>query len=234
VAALAAEIEAALARPAAERLRDGLRVVIAGPPNAGKSSLLNWLAGRQAAITSAIAGTTRDLVEAPTAIGGTPFLLVDTAGLRESRDEVEAIGVDRARASMDAADLILWLGPPEDAPARERTILVQSKRDLEPEERDADARVSAETGEGMEALVALLIARARDLLPGEGEVALNARHRTAIALAAEQLREAKGCHDLLIAAECLRQARVALDQVTGRAGVEDMLDALFGRFCIGK
>jgi tRNA modification GTPase len=227
-------MEAALARPAAERLRDGLRVVIAGPPNAGKSSLLNWLAGRQAAITSAIAGTTRDLVEAPTAIGGTPFLLVDTAGLRESGDEVEAIGVERARASMSAADLILWLGPPSEAPARERTILVQSKQDLVPAEREADVKVSAETGEGMDALVALLIARARDLLPGDGEVALNARHRGAISLAADQLREAQGSQDLLIAAECLRQARVALDRVTGRAGVEDMLDGLFGRFCIGK
>jgi tRNA modification GTPase len=232
VKALAGEMEAALARPAAERLRDGLRVVIAGPPNAGKSSLLNWLAGRQAAITSAIAGTTRDLVEAPTAIGGTPFLLVDTAGLRESGDEVEAIGVDRALRSMEAADLILWLGAPDEAPRR--SILVQSKIDLAPAERRAEVRVSAETGEGMDTLVALLIARARDLLPGEGEVALNARHRSAIAVAAEQLREAQETEDLLIAAECLRQARVALDRVTGRAGVEDMLNALFGRFCIGK
>jgi tRNA modification GTPase len=220
--------------PAAERLRDGLRVVIAGPPNAGKSSLLNWLAGRQAAITSAIAGTTRDLVEAPTAIGGMPFLLVDTAGLRDSADEVEAIGVDRARSSVEAADLILWLGGPDQAPDRARTILIQSKSDLEPEQREADIRVSAETGEGMEGLIALLINRARDLLPGEGEVALNARHRAAITAALGQLREAEGSQDLLIAAECLRQARVALDRVTGRAGVEDMLDALFGRFCIGK
>jgi tRNA modification GTPase len=232
VAALEDEMEEALARPAAERLRDGLRVVIAGPPNVGKSSLLNWLAGRQAAITSAIAGTTRDLVEAPTALGGTPFLLVDTAGLRESGDEVEAIGVGLARRSIDAADLVLWLGAPGEAP--ERSVLVQSKLDLAPPEREADVRVSAETGEGMDALVALLIARARDLLPGDGEVALNARHREAIALAAGQLREAEQSQDLLIAAECLRQARVAVDRVTGRAGVEDMLDALFGRFCIGK
>jgi tRNA modification GTPase len=227
-------MEAALARPAAERLRDGLRVVIAGPPNAGKSSLLNWLAGRQAAITSAVAGTTRDLIEAPTAIGGTPFLLIDTAGIRESGDEVEAIGVERARAGIAAADLILWLGSPGDAPARDRTILVQSKLDLEPVEREADVRVSAETGEGMDALVALLIARARNLLPGEGEVSLNARHRAAVSLAAERLHEGEGSHDLLIAAECLRQARVSLDHVTGRGGVEDMLDRLFGRFCIGK
>jgi tRNA modification GTPase len=232
VEALAGEMEAALARPAVERLKDGLRVVIAGPPNAGKSSLLNWLAGRQAAITSAIAGTTRDLVEAPTAIGGTPFLLVDTAGLRDSDDQVEAIGVKRAKASMEAADLILWLGPPEAAPPR--SIMVQSKIDLQPGEREADARVSAETGEGMDALIALLIARGRDLLPGERDVGLNERHRSAISVASEQLREAWESQDLLIAAECLRQARVALDRVTGRAGVEEMLDSLFGRFCIGK
>jgi tRNA modification GTPase len=234
VRSLAEEMAAALARPASERLRDGLRVVIAGPPNAGKSSLLNWLAGRQAAITSAIAGTTRDLVEAPTAISGTPFLLVDTAGLRESGDAVEAIGVDLAKSSIASADLILWLGDPRDAPDRARTILVQSKTDLEPNVREADVRVSAETGEGMQDLVALLIARGRAMLPGENEVALNARHRAAIGMAAEQIREAEGSPDLLIAAECLRQARVALDHVTGRAGVEDMLDTLFGRFCIGK
>jgi tRNA modification GTPase len=234
VGELAGEMEAALARPPAERLRDGLRVVIAGPPNAGKSSLLNWLAGRQAAITSAIAGTTRDLVEAPTAIGGTPFLLVDTAGLRESADEVEAIGVSRARETIASADLILWLGAPADAPDRGRTILIQSMADLQPATREADLRVSAETGEGMSALVDLLIARAKLLLPVEGEAALNARHRRSIVAAAESLREAQTSRDMLIAAECLRVARASLDEITGRAGVEQMLDALFGRFCIGK
>ncbi len=117
---LISDMEAALARPPAERLRDGLRVVIAGPPNAGKSSLINLLSGRQAAIISAVAGTTRDLVEAPTAIGGTPFLLVDTAGLRDSGDEVEAMGIERARASLDSADLILWLGDPAHCPDRSR------------------------------------------------------------------------------------------------------------------
>lgn len=232
VSDLVTEMETALARPAAERLRDGLRVVIAGPPNAGKSSLLNWLAGRQAAITSAIAGTTRDLVEAPTAIGGTPFLLVDTAGLRDSGDEVEAIGVGRARASMEAADLILWLGDPDQTP--ERSILIQSKLDLQPHYRQADVRVSAETGEGMDTLVALLISRARDLLPATGEVSLNARHRSMIASASANLLNALSTEDFLIAADCLRNARLSLDAVTGRAGVEDMLDTLFGRFCIGK
>jgi tRNA modification GTPase len=234
VGALAGELEAALSRPGVERLRDGVRVVIAGPPNSGKSSLLNWLAGRQAAITSAIAGTTRDLVEAPTAIGGAPFLLVDTAGLRESDDEIESIGVARARGSMAAADLVLWLGRPGECPEPGRSIIVQSKADMVAPDAAAEVRVSAETGEGMDLLIALLIARARSLLPQEGEVALNARHRDALAVAAEQLREAEAAGDLIIAAECLRQARVALDRITGRAGVSEMLSMLFGRFCIGK
>jgi tRNA modification GTPase len=229
------EIRNALLIPPVERLRDGIRVVIAGPPNAGKSSLLNWLAGRRAAITSAIAGTTRDLVEAPTAIAGQPFLLVDTAGLRDSRDEIEAEGVQRARESLAAADLILWLGAPEDCPDRERSIVVQSKIDLQPAHPGgSDVAVSSETGEGMELLVALLIDRARSLLPQEGDIAINARHRLALRDTAAHLKETRASPDLLIASEGLRLARAALDRLTGRSGVENMLDALFGSFCIGK
>jgi tRNA modification GTPase len=231
------ELEASLARPSSERLRDGLRVVIAGPPNAGKSSLLNWLAGRQAAITSAIAGTTRDLVEAPTAIGGSPFLLIDTAGLRDSgADEIEAVGIERARDSLAAADLILWLGEPEACPHPERSIVVESKGDLRSASPhpEADIRVSAETGEGMNELVALLIARSRAMLPHDGEVATNRRHRDILRLCLEHLRAARETHDLILASESLRQSRKELDRITGRAGVEDMLDGLFGRFCIGK
>ncbi|HYW16031.1 MAG TPA: tRNA uridine-5-carboxymethylaminomethyl(34) synthesis GTPase MnmE [Allosphingosinicella sp.] len=231
--ALAAEMDALIEAPAAERLRDGIRVVIAGPPNAGKSSLLNILVQREAAITSAVPGTTRDLIEAPTAIGGVPFLFIDTAGIRESPDEVEAIGVARGLESLGSADLILWLGDPADAPNGGRTLLVQSKCDLEAPDRAADVRVSAVTGAGIRQLVAALIARAGTLLPAEQDFALNARQREAIGQAREQLRETGGS-DMLIAAEALRQARAELDRVTGRAGVEDMLDMLFGRFCIGK
>jgi tRNA modification GTPase len=236
LAKLILELEATLARPSTERLRDGIKVVIAGPPNAGKSSLLNWLAGRRAAITSAVAGTTRDLVEAPTAIGGSPFLLVDTAGLRESEDEIEEIGVQRALESLGAADLILWLGAPEECPAANRSIVVASKSDLRSGLRPAgtDVSVSAETGEGMNELIALLIARSRALLPHEGEVPTNTRHRAALRDCLGHLQEAQVSQDVLIASENLRQARVALDRVTGRAGVEEMLDGLFGRFCIGK
>jgi len=231
--ALAADMEAMVARPPAERLRDGVRVAIAGPPNAGKSSLLNALAQREAAITSPVPGTTRDLIEAPTSIGGIAYLLIDTAGLRDSQDEVEAVGVDRARASVAAADLILWLGDPAEAPDPARTILVHSKCDLPRADRGSGIRVSALTGEGIVALVEAMAERSRALLPAEGEVAVNARQRAAIEAAALHLREAEA-RDMLIAAEALRQARLELDRVTGRAGVEDMLDLLFGRFCIGK
>ena len=231
---LAAEIEAVLARPSSERLKEGVRVVIAGPPNAGKSSLLNALAGREAAITSAIEGTTRDLVEAPTAIGGTPLLLIDTAGLRDSADEVERIGVGRARDSLERADVILWLGKPEDCPDADRSLLVSPKSDLGARDLAADIAVSAVTGEGVDELAGMLTERARALLPAEGEVSLNARHRQAAAAILSDLRQAIESADFLAIAESLRHARLEVDRITGRAGVEDMLDALFGRFCIGK
>ena len=238
--ALAQEMSIVLGRPGAERLRDGVRVVIAGPPNSGKSSLLNSLVGREAAITSALPGTTRDLVEAPIAIGGMPFLLVDTAGLRDTDDEIESIGVGRARDSLAAADLILWLGAPGGCPGPavagepSRNILVRSRIDIVPADPSADLNVSAVTGEGLDALAALLVVRAGRLLPAEGEVALNARHRAAIAAARDRLEDAGETTDILLVAETLRSARAALDQVTGRAGVEEMLDSLFGRFCVGK
>lgn len=232
--ALRTELAELMARPTIERLRSGVRVVIAGPPNAGKSSLLNWLAGRQAAITSAVAGTTRDLVEAPTAIAGTPFLLVDTAGLRESADEIEGIGVSRALESVEMADLLLWLGSPGDCPRHERALIVQSKIDMTEADPAADVHVSSETGEGMAGLVDILVERARALLPAEDDVALNARHREAVREAADALQQAVELDDLVLAGEGVRVARRALGRVSGRGGVEDMLDALFSRFCIGK
>jgi len=231
VEALRSEMKIAQARPGAERLKDGVRVVIAGPPNAGKSSLLNVLAEREAAIVTDIPGTTRDLVEVPVALGGLPFLLTDTAGLRDTADPVETIGVARANAALAGADVVLWLGLPGEAPAG--AVRLHAKVDLTPAPADADLATSIVTGEGVDALVALLLARARNLLPVPGEIALNARHRAAIGEAADALADAEAA-DLLIAAEALRTARIALDRVTGKAGVEDMLDALFGRFCIGK
>lgn len=230
-AELQAEMGAWLARPSAERLKDGIRVVIAGPPNAGKSSLFNALIGREAAIVTPIPGTTRDLIEAPVAIGGIAFLLIDTAGLRETGDAIEAIGVDRARHSADAADILLWLGSPDAKP--EGAVLVHPKADIAPRAVEADVALSALTGDGLGELETILADRAARHLVPEGEVALNARHRQTIVEMIGFLSEA-GSDDPLIAAESLRLARAALDRITGRAGVEDMLDLLFGRFCIGK
>jgi tRNA modification GTPase len=233
-AALARELQAFLRRPPVERLRDGIRVAVAGPPNAGKSSLINYLAEREAAIVTPVPGTTRDLIEVPVAIGGTPFVLIDTAGLRETTEEVEAIGVELARQSLAGADIVLWLGPVEERPL-DRGICVQSKRDEGAEARPGvEAYVSARTGEGIPRLIALVQSRARNLLPAEGEVSVNRRQREAVQVVSRELEAAAAERDMLLAAESLRLARSALDRVTGRAGVDDMLDALFGRFCIGK
>jgi tRNA modification GTPase len=234
ITTLAAEVARWQGRAPVERLRDGIRVVLAGPPNAGKSTLLNALTGREAAIVTAIAGTTRDLIEAPVAIGGIPFLLIDTAGLHQgSSDAVEAIGIERAGCAMAAADILLWLGDPMEVPTGAIRIGAQAdRRSLDPSAYDLV--LSAETGEGMDALTAMLIARARTLLPGEGEAALSTRQREALDRLADALGLAAAEQDPILVAEGLRLARAALDALTGRAGTEDMLDGLFGRFCIGK
>jgi tRNA modification GTPase len=234
--ALAAELSGWLARPRAEPLRDGVRVVIAGPPNAGKSSLLNTIVGFERAIVTDIPGTTRDHIEVPLALSGVPIRLTDTAGLRESGELVERIGVDRARQLTELAEVLVWLGEPVDAPDHPRLIQVHSRADL-PERRESPAgaiAVSSVTGEGLIALTQAVVTEARLVLPAEGEIALNARQADCVAQARDALEQAESSGDLVIVAESLRQARSAFDQLTGRAGVEDLLDALFGRFCLGK
>lgn len=235
IAALRCEISDLLGRPTGERLRDGIRVALAGPPNAGKSTLLNALAGREAAIVSPRAGTTRDVIEVPLALAGRPYVFVDTAGLHGgSGDEIEAIGMDRARNVIAKSDIILWLGETNASPEPGRTITVHARADLPGRElvpTGADIALSAVTGAGMDRLVAMLTDRADELLPRPGDLALNMRQRDLLGECADALI---GHDDLLITAENLRRARGALDRLTGRAGTEDMLDALFGRFCIGK
>ena len=233
IGALAADVGALLDAPSAERLRDGVRVVLAGPPNAGKSTLLNALVGREAAIVSDIAGTTRDRIEVPAAIGGVAFLFTDTAGLREETgDAIEAIGIDRARAALDAADIILWLGEPDALP-RADAILVAAQSDRVADDRPG-LSLSARTGEGMAALVALLQRRACALLPGEGDYALHRRQRDLVGQLLDHLHAAGAARDLLVTAEELRLGRSVVDSLTGQAGTEDMLDRLFSGFCIGK
>lgn len=234
VAGLADEIAGWLGRPAAERLKDGVRVVVAGPPNAGKSTLVNALAGRDAAIVSPVAGTTRDLIEVPVAIDGIPMVLIDTAGLRATDDVVERIGVSRAQHSLDRADIVLWLGDTDDVADRTRAITVAAKADLGCASPKADVEVSVYENQGLDELVTMLSERAAQLLPGDTETALNRRQRDLLESAHQSLMETLGESDLLISAEHLRRARGALDKITGTTGVEDMLDALFGSFCIGK
>ena len=220
-------------QPPVERLRDGIRVVLAGPPNAGKSSLLNAMAGRDAAIVSPISGTTRDRIEAPVVRGGIAWLLIDTAGLAElPGDEIEAIGIARAQAAQAEADILLWLGDPNDAPDHPELIRIHSKADVRGEAPEESVAVSAVTGVGIEALLEDVATRARSLLPAEDAIALNRRQAAHIAESAEALDGPRT--DLVIIAEHLRLARAAFDRLTGRTGVEDVLDALFGRFCLGK
>lgn len=232
--ALAGELAIWLERPRAEPLKDGVRVVAAGPPNAGKSSLVNALAQSDKAIVTDIAGTTRDVIEVPLAIDGVPLLLVDTAGLRASEDAVEAIGVGRAEAQLRQADILLWLGAPADAPAHGRVIRVHSQADR-PGRGEAPAgsiAVSAVTGEGLAELTQRILGVAGAILPVEGAVALNRRQAGELEDARRSLEQIGP--ELVTVAEGLRMARSAFDRLSGRAGVEDMLDALFDRFCLGK
>jgi tRNA modification GTPase len=233
---LANELAEWLVRPRAELLKDGIRVVVAGPPNAGKSSLINAIAGEERAIVTAIPGTTRDYIEIPLSLGGIPVRLTDTAGLREASDEVEAIGVARAAKLVESADVLVWLGDAGDAPDHSRLIQVRSKADLAEQRGGSEGvlPVSSLTGEGLSELIGDIREQARAMLPAEDAVALNRRQGAHVAEAADALRAAASAGELVLVAEDIRLARSAFDRLTGRAGVEDVLDALFSRFCLGK
>ena len=233
-AALASDLRGWLGRPRIEPLKDGVRVVVAGPPNAGKSSLINAIAGIDRVIVTDIPGTTRDHVDVPLALNGIPLLVTDTAGLRDTDDRVEAIGVERARVLTESADILVWLGAAEDAPSHVRRILVHPKSDLPGDAPPEALPLSSLTGEGIGELLQRVESQARTLLPGEEALALNRRQASHVADAAAALSDAAGSGDLVLMAEGLRTARHAFDRLTGRAGVEDVLDALFSRFCLGK
>jgi len=233
---LAAELSAWLERPRVEPLKDGVRVVVAGPPNVGKSSLINTIAGEERVIVAEVPGTTRDHVDVPLSLNGVPIRLTDTAGLRETSDQVEAIGVARAGQLVEAADVLVWMGESGEAPEHPRLIRVHAMADLPGRDNapDGSVAVSSVTGEGISNLLEAAEQAARSVLPTEGAIALNRRQAEHIGEAAEALVAAALARDIVILAEQLRIARSAFDRLTGRAGVEDVLDALFGRFCLGK
>lgn len=226
-----------------ERLRDGVSVAILGPPNAGKSSLLNALARRDVAITSAIAGTTRDVIEVRLDLGGYPVMIADTAGLRQSADEIEQEGVRRALARAEAADLRLVIldatRPTETVDPKlidKDAIIAVNKIDLTPNANADDAiAISVLNGTGMDALLYRLTREvAKRAGEGSAPVLTRARHRAALEQCVEALSRFATASLPELAAEDLRHAAQAIGRITGRVDVEDMLDIVFREFCIGK
>ena len=234
-----------------EILREGFRVALIGPPNAGKSSLLNALARRDVAIVSAEAGTTRDVVEARLDLGGLPVIVSDTAGFRETEGAIEREGMRRSQAAAEAADLVLWLTdatepktvlPTELAPLADRTLLVMNKTDLLPGGSapvlpDDIVPLSVETGAGLGALIKRLTVIASERIGHHGEPALTqVRHRRLVEACRDGLEAflSGPADEVELRAEDLRGAADALGRITGRVDVEDVLDHIFGRFCIGK
>ncbi len=241
-------------------LREGIKVVIAGQPNAGKSSLLNALAGAELAIVSAIAGTTRDVVSQTIQIHGVPLHVADTAGLRESSDEVEQIGVARAWGQIESADAVLFLhdltraGQPahvaadaeilrmlqQKLPASVPVLHVWNKHDAAPGAVPAQGlALSAKTGLGIEALREELLALAGWQAVPEGTYLARARHVQALGRVEDHLAQAAGhlaarAQSLDLLAEELRLAQNALNEITGEFGADDLLGVIFSRFCIGK
>ncbi|HEV3048671.1 MAG TPA: tRNA uridine-5-carboxymethylaminomethyl(34) synthesis GTPase MnmE [Longimicrobium sp.] len=255
-----ARIDALLATaPEGELLREGALTVLAGRPNSGKSSLFNALLGTERAIVTDIPGTTRDAVEASASIDGYPFRLVDTAGLRETVDRVEEIGIEVARRYLSAADLVLFCieaGREVDDDERAfmasvdaaRLILVRTKSDRHPRPGDADAdpgvataTVSATTGAGIAELRRALLAKAfAGILgePGEAPLVTRERHARALRAARDEVALFLSAMDdavpMEFAATHLRAAVGALEDLVGVVSVEDVLDRVFGTFCVGK
>lgn len=226
----------------AARIREGLSIAVTGPPNVGKSSLVNALSMRDAAIVTPIAGTTRDAIEVPLDLGGIAAVLIDTAGLRDTTDAIEAEGIARARRRAAAADLVIsvasadapqWPTPPADGPLH---LLLLNKCDLEqPDLPPGALEISATTGAGMAQLRDWLSTWAHTTTrPGEPALLAHARHRAAFADAAAALRDAAHAPEPVLRAESLRAGAHAFGRIAGRIGVDDVLDRIFSRFCIGK
>lgn len=222
----------------AERVRNGFEVAIVGAPNVGKSTLLNALAGRDAALTSSVAGTTRDVIEVRMDLRGIPVTLLDTAGLRETDDEVERLGISRARERAQAADLRVFLVSPEEQPSFEPEnddIILISKADLT---GLTDNAISGVTGQGLDRLMDRIISVFQDRIASAG-LAVRERHRIAmedaiLSIAASQQMLDDDLPDPELVSENLRVAIRSLDSITGRFDIENVLDEIFTSFCLGK
>ena len=230
---------------AAQRLREGFTIVIAGPPNVGKSTLMNALAGRDVAITSPIPGTTRDLIEVFLDLRGYPVILVDTAGMRESADPIEQEGVARARRRAKSADLTLWLydggGDAEAPDMGSPTLAVGTKIDLAETPTSGlspgGLAISAKTGAGIDRLLDVLADLAEERMSSDEPALLTLeRHRRAFQDARQALDAAldPGAAAPELIAEDLRRAAAAMDRIVGRIGVEEVLGEIFARLCVGK
>lgn len=224
---------------AGEIIRDGFKVVIAGPPNAGKSSLLNALAKRDVAIVTEIAGTTRDVLHIDLDMDGYLVRFFDTAGLRETEDRVEQEGVRRARMAIDQADLVIELEEIDSNTKHIRsefaieTMRVGSKRDIHGPSSDYDLCISSHTGEGMDELRCVILDRVQALWTGS-LVPNRARQLDYLKDASNFIEEALNGRELDLRAESLRAAASSLGRITGRVDVEQLLDVIFSQFCIGK
>jgi tRNA modification GTPase len=247
VASLTAEVAALLDDGGiGEKIREGLDIVIIGAPNAGKSSLLNWLARRDAAIVSAQAGTTRDLIAVPMEIGGYAVTVVDTAGIRESAGDIEAEGIRRALHRAEHADITLRVydittiaeySMEFNAEAHKNSITIATKSDLAPLPAlpFSVLAISTKTGEGMEALIVALKEKiAQQMESAAAPLITRARHRAALMEALACLQRFKAHDPLELVCEELRLAAQAIGKITGKIWVDDVLDLVFSRFCIGK
>lgn len=222
----------------AERIRTGFEVAIVGPPNVGKSTLLNALAGRDAAITSEYAGTTRDVIEVRMDLSGLPVTLLDTAGLRDTDDHVEGIGIALARKRAEAADMRVFLADPDevlDVEMQAGDIRLVPKADLNQDVKNA---ISGKTGQGVDALIAHVSKTLSEKTASVG-IATRARHRDTMNAALNSLQQARhilqnGPEFYDIAAEEMRSAIRSLEALVGRVGVENLLDEIFSSFCLGK
>lgn len=237
LAAMADELDALVADSSrAARIRDGLTIVVTGPPNVGKSSIVNALSMKDAAIVTALPGTTRDSIEVPLDLAGVAAIIIDTAGLRDTDDPIEAEGIARARARAAAADLVLHVTDLPDTPLPAFGLLVLNKYDVHSQQApQGHLSVSAKTGEGLSGLRAYLTSWAQSATqPGESAPLAHARHRAAFTAAAACLRDAAVAAFPELRAESLRQAAHAFARIGGRIDIDDVLDQIFSRFCIGK